>query len=371
MCYKNNPQIPKSNAPIVEVELLTTKQIRKPLPRNNKYSTCLKKKPKKQKNFRKVKILTKTYSKIIDVPKKNPKKNENTSRKRKVSCEPIHKQTICKKKPKIQTKGGIVLSKSRKVREKLTLEEKKKRKMERNRTNAKRFRERRKIFVQQLEQETNHLKSENQNLNLKLNEISQENLLLRQQIEQLKKIHPTIQRSNNSVDVKKQPRQTTKQKVQIGQIEQIEQTKQKEQKEQIEQKEQTKQIEQIEQIDKIDETHEIEQFVEKEKNQEDEYFDQKKQIEFLNLEFEKNFKNNYSNMNDYSSFEKGLNWNLSKKNSHLELQEEKILDIRGVFDDCGFENIEKKISYSNNMIHFENPNNDPLFNPSVWGENFN
>ncbi|KAJ3446647.1 cyclic-amp response element binding protein [Anaeramoeba flamelloides] len=368
MCYKNNTQILKSNAPLVEVELLTTKQIRKPLPRNNKYSTCLKKKPKKQKNLRKVKILTKTYSKIIDAPKKNPKKNENTSRKRKVSCEPIHKQTICKKKPKIQTKGGIVLSKSRKVREKLTLEEKKKRKMERNRTNAKRFRERRKIFVQQLEQETNHLKSENQNLNLKLNEISQENLLLKQQIEQLKKIHPTIQRSNNSVDVKKQQRQTTKQKVQIGKTEQIEQTKQKEQ---IEQTEQT------EQIDKIDETHEIEQFVEKEKNeqedeyQECEYFDQKKQIEFLNLEFEKNFKNNYSNMNDYSSFEKDLNWNLSKKNSDLELQEEKILDIRGVFDDCGFENIEKKISYSNNMIHFENPNNDPLFNPSVWGENFN
>ncbi|KAJ6242686.1 transcriptional activator hac1 [Anaeramoeba flamelloides] len=58
---------------------------------------------------------------------------------------------------------------------------------ERNRINARRFRERKKVYVETLEQETKTLKTENFSLTDKLNKVQQENLLLRKQIEQLKR----------------------------------------------------------------------------------------------------------------------------------------------------------------------------------------
>ncbi|KAJ3426972.1 basic leucine zipper [Anaeramoeba flamelloides] len=381
MCSQNSPQIQNTNAPLVEIELLSKKQILKPLLRKKKYSTCLKKKAKKKKNLKKIRIFTKTYSKIIMVSKNNDKRNDNTSRKRNKLCEPRQRETICKKKPKIQTKGGIIISKSRKVKEKLTVEEIKKRKKERNRTNAKRFREKRKNFLQQLEHETNQLKSENQNLNHQLNQISQQNLLLRQQVEQLKKIQPTTQITKKPACNNHNKQTQTRDKIEelneiekIDVIDKIDETHIKERQDEKEKQAETErndEIEETEQFEKRENKEKTENKEQNEKKQEHEYFDHRKQIEFLNLEFEKNFKNKYSGMNGCNLFEKDLNWKISKNNSLLELQQEAILETSGVFYDCGFEIIGKEMNPSNNMDSFENDNNCPLFNSSVWGENFN
>ncbi|KAJ3444068.1 basic-leucine zipper transcription factor f-related [Anaeramoeba flamelloides] len=67
----------------------------------------------------------------------------------------------------------------------LTEEQRKTKKKEMNRENAKRFRQRKKVYVKELENETRSLKEENTTLNSKLDLISQENLILKQQIAQL------------------------------------------------------------------------------------------------------------------------------------------------------------------------------------------
>ncbi|KAJ6248202.1 basic leucine zipper 4 [Anaeramoeba flamelloides] len=369
MCSHNSPQIKNPNVPLVEIELLVKKQMQKPLLRLEQYSACIKKKAKKKKNLKKIRIFTKTYSKIIMVSKNNDKRNNNPTRKRNKSSDSKQNETICKKKPKIQTKCGIIISKSRKVKEKLTVEEIKKRKKERNRTTAKRFRERRKNFIQQLEHETNHLKNENQNLNHQLNQISQQNLLLRQQVEQLKKIQPTTQITKKPVNNDRNNKTETIQKIDEREtIDEIEKKVETTNKVEHDKKDE---IQEIEQFEKKENKEQNENKLQNEKKQEHEYFDHGKQIEFLNLEFEKNFKNKYYNANGCNLFEKDLNWNLSKNNPLLELQQETILETSGVFYDCGFETIEKEMNSSNNMIHFENYKNRPLFNPSVWGENFN
>ncbi|KAJ6250031.1 basic-leucine zipper transcription factor f-related [Anaeramoeba flamelloides] len=64
----------------------------------------------------------------------------------------------------------------------LTEEQRKTKKKKRNRENAKRFRQRKKVYVKDLENETRSLKEENTTLNSKLDLISQENLSLKQQI---------------------------------------------------------------------------------------------------------------------------------------------------------------------------------------------
>ncbi|KAJ3443730.1 basic-leucine zipper transcription factor f-related [Anaeramoeba flamelloides] len=67
----------------------------------------------------------------------------------------------------------------------LTEEQKKMKKMKRNRENAKRFRQRKKVYVKELENETKTLKEENTSLNVRLDLISQENSDLKKQIELL------------------------------------------------------------------------------------------------------------------------------------------------------------------------------------------
>ncbi|KAJ3439529.1 transcription factor hy5-like [Anaeramoeba flamelloides] len=98
---------------------------------------------------------------------------------------------------------------------------------ERNRINARRFRERKKVYVETLEQETKTLKTENSSLTEKLNKVQQENLLLRKQIEQFR-------REKQSENVSKTTEEQTRlPKPKINQIESKKDLKEENEKEQV------------------------------------------------------------------------------------------------------------------------------------------
>ncbi|KAJ6237993.1 bzip-type transcription factor-related [Anaeramoeba flamelloides] len=75
---------------------------------------------------------------------------------------------------------------------------------ERNRINARKFRERRKIYVEQLEKETKTLKEQNSNLNSQLEKVQNENEELRVLIEQLQKNNSSVQSVREQKEQKEQ-----------------------------------------------------------------------------------------------------------------------------------------------------------------------
>ncbi|KAJ3435205.1 basic-leucine zipper transcription factor f-related [Anaeramoeba flamelloides] len=115
---------------------------------------------------------TKVITRIIATRKRLSQEDPIQDKNRKILKGPV---TLTVIKKKIKQAHPIVL----------TQEQKKMKKMKRNRENAKRFRQRKKFYVKELENETKTLKEENTSLNVRLDLISQENSDLKKQIELL------------------------------------------------------------------------------------------------------------------------------------------------------------------------------------------
>ncbi|KAJ3429521.1 bzip transcription factor 60-like [Anaeramoeba flamelloides] len=136
--------------------------------------------------------LLSTNSQSKDQPNND---KERTHRKRKLEIdsqlkrkEPSEKKkALVKKKCKPQSKAYLLFKKkkTKNLPKILSQEQKKQRKKARNRENSRRFRERKKVYVKQLESETCELKTKNISLQQKLDHISKENYDLKIRIQQL------------------------------------------------------------------------------------------------------------------------------------------------------------------------------------------
>ncbi|KAJ3439678.1 cyclic-amp response element binding protein [Anaeramoeba flamelloides] len=119
---------------------------------------------------------------VITISKRSKTSNEKKRRmlsKRHTKTKNTQNPTIIKK-TKTKTKSQMP------VNEKV-VEKKKLVRKERNRINARRFRERRKVYVDTLEKETKELKEENTSLTNELTKVQKQNLELLALIEELKK----------------------------------------------------------------------------------------------------------------------------------------------------------------------------------------
>ncbi|KAJ6246692.1 cyclic-amp response element binding protein [Anaeramoeba flamelloides] len=155
---------------------------------------------------------------IITVSKRSKTSNDKKRRmlsKKKTTVNP----TIIKK-----TKAKSQMPVNEKVVEKKKLARK-----ERNRINARRFRERRKVYVDTLEKETKELKEENNNLTNELSKVQKQNLELLKLIEELKK-------TGNTAEPIVQPTPKAQEK-EIEQTQEIAQEKEQEQEQEHEESE--------------------------------------------------------------------------------------------------------------------------------------
>ncbi|KAJ3449525.1 cyclic-amp response element binding protein [Anaeramoeba flamelloides] len=145
------------------------------------------------------------------------KKNTNKKRRMLTKTKTTMNPTIIKKTKNTKPVDGKSLEKKKFVRK------------ERNRINARRFRERRKVYVDTLEKETKTLKEENTNLSGELEKVKKQNLELLALIEELKNNTST----ENTVELQISASKT------LPELESTPRTEEKEQEQEQEQKHET------------------------------------------------------------------------------------------------------------------------------------